>query len=140
MPPSSRARRKDTAFRRRYSPKVDRSTGLVCDQTIVLTGAPTRKDYPAALRRVRCIDPETNKKMALFTNNFELPPLTIAQLYKSRWRIELFFKWIKQHLRIKAFYGRSENAVKTQIRAAIGVYVLVAYQHDCEASRGALSS
>jgi hypothetical protein len=123
--------KKDMAFRRRYSRKVDRSTGLVCDQIIVLTGARTRKDYPAALRRVRYIDPETNKKMSFVTNNFELPPLTIARLYKSRWRIELFFKWIKQHLRIKAFYGRSENAVKTQIWAAIGVYVLVAILRKC---------
>ena len=93
----------------------DRSTGLQCDQTIVLTGFYPAKDYPEALRRIRYYDAETDTKYVFLTNNFDLSALTIAQLYKARWRVELFFKWIKQHLRIKAFYGTSENAVKTQI-------------------------
>jgi hypothetical protein len=118
--------KKNMACRRRYSRKVDRTTGLAYDQTIMLTDADSAKAYPAPLRRVRYSDPETKKKLTFLTNNFELPALTIALLYKARWRIELFFKWIKQHLRIKAFYGRSANAVKTQIWIAIGVYVLVA--------------
>lgn len=113
-------------FRRLYSRPVDKSTGLQCDQTIVLTGAKTAKQYPEKLRRIRYIDPENHKKLIFLTNNFMLPALTIALLYKCRWQVELFFKWIKQHLRIKVFYGTSENAVKTQIWIAISVYVLAA--------------
>jgi transposase len=113
-------------FRRLYSHLVDKSTGLRCDQTIILTGINTSKDYPEKLRRIKYFDKETNKTFVFLTNNFTLPALTIAQLYKCRWQIELFFKWIKQHLRIKTFYGTSENAVKTQIWIAISVYVLVA--------------
>jgi hypothetical protein len=113
-------------FLRRYSRPVDRSTGMICDQTIVLQGPLTSKLYPAALRRVRVKDLETGKRITLLTNNFHLPAQTIADLYRSRWQVELFFKWIKQHLRIKRFYGTSENAVKTQIWIAISVYVLVA--------------
>jgi hypothetical protein len=113
-------------FRRRYSRPVDRSTGLICDQTIVLQGPLTSTRYPEPLRRVRVKDLETGKKITLLTNNFALPAQTIADLYRSRWQVEIFFKWIKQHLRIKAFYGTSENAVKTQIWIAISMYVLVA--------------
>ena len=113
-------------FRRLYSHPVDKSTGIQCDQTIVLTGFYARKHYPEKLRRIRYRDPETGKRFVFLTNNFTLPALTIALLYKARWHVELFFKWIKQHLRIKAFYGTSENAVKIQIWIAIAVYVLVA--------------
>jgi len=113
-------------FSRLYSRPVDKSTGLRCDQIIVVTGVNTSKDYPEKLRRVKYFDSETNKTFVFLTNNFTLPALTIAKLYKCRWQIELFFKWIKQHLRIKAFYGTSENAVKTQIWIAVSVYVLVA--------------
>jgi hypothetical protein len=112
--------------RRLYSHPVDKTTGLQCDQTIVLTGFYARKHYPEKLRRIRYLDPETNKRFVFLTNNRALPALIIAQLYRARWHVELFFKWIKQHLRIKAFYGTSENAVKTQIWIAIAVYVLVA--------------
>jgi len=113
-------------FRRLYSHRVDKSTGLKSDQTVVLTGYYAKKDYPEKLRRIRYLDSETEKIFVFLTNNFILPSLTIARLFKARWRIELFFKWIKQHLRIKAFYGTSSNAVKTQIWIAISVYVLVA--------------
>ncbi len=113
-------------FRRIYSLPVDKSKGLRCDQIVVLTGLYTSKYYPEKLRRIRFTDSENNKKLTFLTNNFILPAYTIAQLYKCRWQIELFFKWIKQHLRIKSFYGRSVNAVKTQIWIAISVYVLVA--------------
>jgi hypothetical protein len=113
-------------FQRRYSRPVDRSTGLICDQTIVLQGPKSSTRYPVALRRIRVRDLETGKRITLLTNNFDLPAKTVADLYRSRWQVELFFKWIKQHLRIKAFYGTSENAVKTQIWIAISVYVLVA--------------
>lgn len=113
-------------FHRLYSHPIDKSIGLICDQTIVLTGIDSSKNYPEKLRRIRCYDVETNKKLIFLTNNFILPAYIIAMLYKCRWQIELFFKWIKQHLRIKAFYGTSENAVKTQIWIAISVYVLVA--------------
>jgi len=113
-------------FQRRYSHPVDRSTGLRCDQTISLTGVRTARDYPDALRRIRYFDAETERRLTFLTNNLSLPALSIAWLYKSRWRVELFFKWIKQHLRIKAFYGTSENAVKTQVWIAVSVYVLVA--------------
>ena len=113
-------------FRRLYSHPINKSTGLICDQTIALTGFYTAKHYPEKLRRIRYFDSENKKYLTFLTNNFTLPAITIAQLYKCRWQIELFFKWIKQHLRIKAFYGTSENAIKTQIWIAISVYVLVA--------------
>ena len=109
-----------------YSRTVDGSTGLVCDQTIALDGFYTAKDYPEHLRRVRFKDPDSGKRLVFLSNHFDLPALTVCALYKSRWQVELFFKWIKQHLRIKQFYGTSENAVKTQIWIAISVYVLVA--------------
>jgi len=112
--------------KRRYSRPVDKATGLRSDQTIVLTGIKTARDYPEPLRRISYRDPETGKHLVFLTNNFVLPALTIALLFKARWRVELFFKWIKQHLRIKAFFGTSENAVKTQVWIAICVYVLVA--------------
>lgn len=102
-------------IQRRYSRQVDRTTGLVCDQTVILTGFYSQQDYELALRRIRYKDPQTNKTLIFLTNNFALPALTITQLYKCRWQVELFFKWIKQHLRIKNFYGTSENAVKSQI-------------------------
>jgi len=113
-------------WRRVYSHPVDRSTGLICDQSVMLTGFYQAKDYPNKIRRVKYYDTETDKTFVFLTNNFSLPPLTIAQLYRCRWQVELFFKWIKQNLRIKSFYGTSENAVKTQIWIAISVYVLVA--------------
>jgi hypothetical protein len=113
-------------FRRIYSEPVDRSTGIICDQTIALTGTISRKDYPAYLRRIRFKDPETGKTLVFLTNNFAVTAATICALYKARWQVELFFKWIKQHLRIKKFYGNSENAVKSQIWIAVSVYVLVA--------------
>lgn len=112
--------------KRRYSHEIDKTTGLRCDQTIVLRGVNSQKDYPEPMRRIVYRDADTEKRFVFLTNNFELPALTIAQLYKARWQVELFFKWIKQHLRIKAFYGTSENAVKTQIWIAVCVYVLVA--------------
>jgi hypothetical protein len=111
---------------RRYSHPVDRSTGLICDQTVTLTVFYSRQGFEAPLRRVRFKDPETGKKLIFLTNNFALPALTITQLYRQRWQIELFFKWIKQHLRIKSFFGTSENAVKTQVWIAVSAYVLVA--------------
>ena len=113
-------------FKRLYSRQVDKTTGLRCDQTIVLTGFYSSKGYPDKIRRIKYFDSKTNKLFVFLTNNFNLPALTIAELYKSRWQIELFFKWIKQHLKIKSFYGTSENAVKTQIWIAISVYLLVA--------------
>ncbi|MCP4991497.1 MAG: IS4 family transposase [Colwellia sp.] len=116
----------NTRLRRLYSHPVDKFTGLKCDQTVVLTGTDSSKDYPEKLRRIKFLDAERNKHLTFLTNNFILPAFVIAQLYKCRWQVELFFKWIKQHLRIKAFYGTSENAVKTQIWIAISVYVLVA--------------
>ena len=112
--------------RRVYSAKVDRSTGLISDQAIALNGHYAAKHYPAHIRRIRYRDPETSKVLVFLTNQFALPALTICALYKCRWQVELFFKWIKQHLRIKRFYGTSENAVRTQIWIAISVYVLVA--------------
>jgi len=111
---------------RRYSQPVDRRTGLICDQTVVLTSYYSHKGFDAPLRRIRFKDPESGKTLVFLTNNFVLPALTITRLYRLRWQIELFFKWIKQHLRIKAFFGTSENAVKTQIWIAVSVYVLVA--------------
>jgi len=113
-------------YRRRYSRSVDKTTGLVCDQTVVLATDASSLAYPEPLRRIRFNDPETGKALVFLTNHFGLPALTIAELYRARWRIELFFKWIKQHLRIKAFYGTSINAVKTQIWIAITTYLLVA--------------
>jgi hypothetical protein len=113
-------------LRRRYSRAVDKTTGLRSDHTVMLASAASMKNYPDPLRRVRFFDLEQRRWLIFLTNNFDLPALTIARLYKSRWKVELFFKWIKQHLRIKAFYGNSENAVKTQIWIAIAVYVLVA--------------
>ena len=116
----------NTRLRRVYSAPVDRSTGLICDQTVALTGTTSRKHYPEHLRRIRFKDPETGKTLVFLTNNFTLSAVTICALYKARWQVELFFKWIKQHLRIKKFYGNSENAVKSQIWIAVSVYVLVA--------------
>lgn len=112
--------------RRRYSRPVDRSTGLICDQTVLLTGFYSRQGFDRPLRRIKFNDPQTGKRLVFLTNNFALDALTIAKLYKYRWQVELFFKWIKQHLRIKAFFGTSENAVKSQIWIAVSVYVLVA--------------
>jgi hypothetical protein len=111
---------------RRYSHPVPPDTGVTSDQTVVPGTTGSAQNYPDTLRRVRFVDPEKGHRLIFLTNNFELPALTIAQLYKSRWRVELFFKWIKQHLRIKAFYGHSENAVKTQIWIAVASYVLIA--------------
>jgi hypothetical protein len=113
-------------LQRRYSHVVDTTTGIRSDHTVILTAIDSAKVYPDPLRRVSYLDLETRKRFQFLTNNFALPALTIAQIYKSRWQVELFFKWIKQHLRIKAFYGTSENAVKTQIWIAVSVYVLVA--------------
>jgi len=113
-------------YRRLYYRRIDKTTGLRCDQTIRLNGFYTSQHYPAALRRIGYFDTETNKKFIFLTNNFALPALTVAQLYKFRWQIEIFFKWIKQYLRIKTFLGTTENAVKTQIWIAISVYILVA--------------
>ena len=110
----------------RYSHVVDRSTGLVCDQTVTLTGFYSHKGFPTPLRRIRFKDPESGNRLVFLSNNFALPALTITKLYRLRWQIELFFTWIKQHLRIKAFFGTTENAVKTQIWIAVSVYVLVA--------------
>ena len=112
--------------RRIYSAPSDRSIGVMCDQTIALNGHYSRQDYPTHLRRIRFKDPDTGKALIFLTNNFALPATTICALYKARWQVELFFKWIKQHLRIKRFFGTSENAVKSQIWIAVSVYVLVA--------------
>src|SRR5450756_1357673 len=113
-------------LQRRYSRPVDKSLGLRSDHTVISTAIESVKAYPEALRRVTYFDAETNQRLGFLTNNFSLPAITIAQIYKCRWQVELFFKWIKQHLRIKAFFGTSENAVKTQIWIAVSVYVLVA--------------
>src|SRR5437016_2128802 len=113
-------------LQRRYSHLVDKSTGVRSDQTVILTTLNSAKAYPDALRRISYHDADTDKRLKFLTNNFALPALTIAQIFKARWQVELFFKWIKQHLRIKAFFGTSENAVKTQIWIAVSVYVLVA--------------
>ena len=112
--------------KRLYSAPVDKATGIQCDQIVILKGHYAKKDYPEKLRRIRYFDSKNNKTFVFLTNNFTLPAITIADLYRCRWQVELFFKWIKQHLRIKAFYGTTENAVKTQIWIAISVYVLVA--------------
>lgn len=118
--------KKNLDFRCRASRAVDKATGLRADQTIVLAGSKSSRLHPEPLRRVKFYDAEHERRFTFLTNNFALPALTIAQLYKSRWQVELFFKWIKQHLRIKAFYGNTVNAVKTQVWIAISVYVLVA--------------
>jgi transposase len=112
--------------RRLYSAIADRTTGVICDQSIAFNGRYAAQDYPEQLRRIRFRDPESGKTLVFLTNNTSIPALTIAALYKSRWQVELFFKWVKQHLRIKRFYGTSENAVKTQIWTAVSVYVLIA--------------
>lgn len=116
----------NTRLRRVYSAQVNRETGIICDQTVALVGCYSRRDYPAHLRRIRFKDSESGKTLVFLTNNFALSAETICALYKARWQVELFFKWIKQHLRIKKFYGTSENAVKSQIWIAVSVYVLVA--------------
>jgi IS4 transposase len=116
----------NTQLRRVYSQPVDRGTGIICDQTVTLTGITSHTDYPEQVRRIRFKDATTGKTLVFLTNNFALPAATICALYKARWQVELFFKWIKQHLRIKKFYGTSENAVKSQIWIAVSVYVLVA--------------
>lgn len=113
-------------FRRIYSHQIDKSTGLICDQTISLINYYSVKDYPDKLRRIKYLDSEKNKRFVFLTNNFSLPAITIANLYRQRWQIELFFRWIKEHLRIKSFYGNSSNAVKTQIWIAISTFVLLA--------------
>jgi transposase len=116
----------NTQLRRLYSHPVEKSTGVQCDQTVTLTGFQSKKDYPGQLRRIRYFDAEQNRSLVFLSNHFTLPALTISDAYRCRWQVELFFKWIKQHLRIKKFYGNSENAVKTQIWIAISIYVLVA--------------
>jgi IS4 transposase len=116
----------NVVLQRRYSHAVDKTTGVRSDQTVILTALDSATTYPDPLRRVSYLDVETRKRFKFLTNNFALPALTIAHIYKARWQVELFFKWIKQHLRIKAFYGTSENSVKTQIWIAVSVYVLVA--------------
>ena len=121
----TRAKR-NMAFRRRYSRAVDKTTGVRSDQTIVLTSENTLRGYPEPLRRIRYYDADKKRSFVFLTNNFTLPAVTIAQLYKCRWQVELFFKWIKQHLRIKSFFGTTENAVKTQVWIAVSVYVLIA--------------
>jgi len=118
--------KRNLKFKRLYSRKVDKSLGLLCDQTIVLTGYYQSQDYPAKLRRVKYYDNESDRVFVFLTNNFEIDAINIAELYRNRWKIELFFKWIKQNLRIKKFYGTSANAVKTQIWIAISTYVLIA--------------
>jgi len=116
----------NTRCARRYSRPVDKSAGLRCDQTVVPAGRKSRAQYPEPLRRVGFRDPDTGKRLTFLTNNFAVPARTVAELYRHRWRVELFFKWIKQHLRTKSFFGTSENAVKTQIWIAVSVYVLIA--------------
>lgn len=118
--------RKRFDCQRLYSAPVDRTTGIMCDQIVTLSNPVPRAGYPDKLRRIRFFDPLQDRRLIFLTNNFTLPPLTVAQLYRSRWQVELFFKWIKQHLRIRKFYGTSENALKTQIWIAISIYVLVA--------------
>lgn len=118
--------RKRFDCQRLYSAPVDRTSGIMCDQIVTLSNPVPRAGYPDKLRRIRFFDPQQKRRLIFLTNNFTLPPLTVAQLYRSRWQVELFFKWIKQHLRIKKFYGTSANALKTQIWIAISIYVLVA--------------
>lgn len=116
----------NTVLRRLYSTPVDRSTGIMCDQVVVFKGYKSRKDYPAQLRKVKFKDPESGRTLVFLTNNFVLPTEKVCELYRQRWNVEVFFKWIKQHLRIKKFYGTSENAVKTQIWIAVSTYLLIA--------------
>jgi IS4 transposase len=116
----------NTQLRRLYSHPVEKSTGVQCDQTVMLRVLQSKRDYPGQLRRIRYFDAEQNRSLVFLSNHFTLPALTISETYRCRWQVELFFKWIKQHLRIKKFYGNSENAVKTQIWIAISIYVLVA--------------
>jgi IS4 transposase len=116
----------NTGLRRLYSHKIDKSTGVRCDQTVVLTGYCSKKYYPEKLRRIKYFDADKGRSFDFLTNQFTLPPIVIAELYRYRWRVEIFFKWIKQHLRIKNFFGTSQNAVKTQIWIAVSIYVLVA--------------
>ena len=116
----------NTGLRRLYSHKIDKNTGVRCDQTVVLTGYYSKKDYPEKLRRIKYFDADKGRSFVFLTNQFTLPALTITELYRYRWRVEIFFKWIKQHLRIKKFFGTSENAVKTQIWIAISTYIIVA--------------
>ena len=118
--------KKNMKFRRLYSQKVDKSSGVLCDQVIRVSGFYAQKDYPDKMRRIKYHDEETDKNFVFLTNNFDIQALTVAELYRNRWKVELFFKWIKQHLRIKAFYGTSPNAVKSQVWIAISVYVIVA--------------
>jgi hypothetical protein len=118
--------KKNVLLQRRYSRSADRTSGLRSDHTVILTEITSAKAYPDPLRRITYFDAKTNQRLKFLTNNFVLPALPIAQIYKCRWQVELCFKWIKQHLRIKAFYGTSENAVKTQIWIAVSIYVLVA--------------
>jgi IS4 transposase len=117
--------KKNTQYQRVYSNPVDKSTGILCDQRVRLTGTNADKDYPEMIRRVRYIDKETGKSLTFLTNNMIVPPETVALLYKNRWHVELFFKWIKQHLRVKRFFGYSENAVKSQLWIAVSVYALI---------------
>jgi len=116
----------NTQFKRRYSRSVDKNTGIQCDQTIVFRQRASARAYPEPLRRIRYVDSQTHQRLVFLTNDFDLPALTIAKLYQARWQIELFFKWIKQHLRIQSFFATSENAVQTQIWIAVCVYLLVA--------------
>src|SRR5438477_377364 len=130
--------KENVLLQRRYSHPVDKSIGVRSDHTVILTTIESAKAYPDTLRRITYFDAESNQRMKFLTNNFALPALTITQIYKYRWQIELFFKWIKQHLRIKAFYGTSENAVKIQIWIAVSVYVLVAIVRKCLALEASL--
>ena len=116
----------NTRLRRLSSRPVDRSTGLICDQVVRPGGVNSATDFPDKLRRIKYRDPERGKTLVFLTNNFTLPAMSVADIYRSRWQVELFFKWIKQHLRIKSFFGTSENAVKSQIWIAVSVYVIVA--------------
>jgi len=118
--------KKNTQYQRGYSRKVDKSKGLVCDQKVRLTGTAMNKKYPDLIRRIKYIDPETGKRLVFFTNNMTVAAETIAMLYKNRWHGELFFKWIKQHLHIKSFYGRSDNAVRSQLWISVCVYLMIA--------------
>jgi IS4 transposase len=118
--------KQNVILQRRYSHPVDSLTGLRSDHTVILTSIESATVYPDALRRIHYFDADTNTRLKFLTNNFAVPALTIAQIYRSRWQVELFFKWVKQHLRIKSFYGTNENAVKTQIWIAVSVYILVA--------------
>lgn len=121
----------NTQGRRLYSRPIDQTTGLRCAQTILLTGVHSAQNYPEQLRLIKFLDSETNKRFTFLTNNFEIDALTVAQLYKCRWKVELFFRWIKQHRRIKSFWGTSQNAVKAQVWIAISVYVQLMMGQSC---------